>query len=319
MRNSSLIYKYVTPALSASNATGNLSAINSALAAQAGTDVGVYIPSGRWPYNGEINNNSALLFGEDDSVLVGSDGSTSPLCNVNMAGQNPSIRWLTVEIVGATVRSSQFDHNGITFYQCRGGAAIGVTVIGAASIGIHNYGSVNCRVDGCKVYYSLADGISFTGSATKSEATGCYVKGAGDDLFSVVSYAGKVCSTININNFVAEDQRITGRGVTVIGGTDVTYRAGIIRNSQFRGITIASETTYQTEYVDGVLLKDIVIDGTGLNGVNADPGAAGIFVYGRTGYTVANVKTENVRVVSSTGPKTKNLGNSSAIDFTGVI
>lgn len=322
--NRNRFFKSVTPTLSAltADATANRTAINNALVAAKGTDTGVYLPSGSWPYNGTIMIDGATLYGEADSILVGNDGTASPSVAIELRGVNPRALWFTQQITGATVRASNLVNCGFFMNTtAKGGLIKQVTSSGAASSGFFSFGSTSSRMDNAINNGSLADGNHWTFGSTLGECSGCQSNNVGDDYFAVVSYNGEViCSGLLFTNFAGSNQQLNGRGLTVVGGNNVIFRKGTVVNVWQRGIYITSEVAYNTLGVDGVVLADITVTNCGLApGFNADPGAAGVWVGGRVGFPVTNVSTSNVRITGATGPLTLNTGDTTSnISFAGV-
>lgn len=316
----SRLYKPTVLSLSQADAAANRAAINAALLAAKGSDRAVYVPPGRWPYNGTLTVDSATLAGEADSVLAGSDGTATPLCAVILAGYRPQLLGLSVEI-NATTRGSSNNHNAVTLNQARGAAVRGVSIRGSAATGVTNFGGINCSVRGTSVRNNFADGFHHTNGCTDSECIGNTVSGSGDDYFSVVSYQSQAAPVRNvlIADGTGQAQRDSGRGLAVDGGEDVVFRRMTVKDTQTRGVLVYSGGFYATRNAANVLLEDILIDGTGRQaGFNADPGAAAVFTGHNSGST-NGVVTRRVRVRRSTGPLTKNLsGSATSVDFSGV-
>ncbi len=314
------LYRHSVISLSASDAAANTVAINAALTAAKRTDLAVYVPPGRWPYSGPLWIDSATLAGESDSVLVGSDGTTTPMCGVYLGGYMPRLLGLSVEI-DATARGRTNYHNGCTINFARGAIVRGVSIYGPAAYGLSNFGSVSSQIIQVVTDYSWADGIHHTHGSQHAETSGCTVMRSGDDYFPVVSYMDNDDSTRNILfiDCLGDGQRGAGRGLVVDGGEMVTFRRCTVRNVTQRGVYITTEDVYNTRAVQDVLLEDVLIDGCGLDGIDADPGAAGVWLGRQSDRSLDGVVTRRVVVKRSTGPISYDWRNlSTNVDFSGV-
>jgi hypothetical protein len=324
--NISRFFPIVTLTLSAlaANASANLTAINNALTTYANTDTWVWIPPGNWPINGLVNVASAKLAGDPTSVLVASDGTSTPAVGINITGSGAHCFGFTLNTTGATVRGFQLYNNGVTFNQCVNSTCTLVTVNAPSASGFFHYGTTNCRTEACVVNYSLADGFhhsNATVGTTNCECSNPTVVGSGDDFFAVVSYASAnpICNNILIHDFVGTNQQTAGRGATVVGGNNVVYRRGSLSHCATRGIYIASDVSFTTYGVNGVTLDTISVNGTGtVIADQGDPLCAGVFFGGRAGYTVQNVTTTAITVKNNNGPLTRDAGFTSNNSFSGV-
>lgn len=306
--------------LSVSDATANTTAINAALTAAKRTDRAVYVPPGRWPYNGPLWIDSAILAGEPESVLVGSDGTSTPQCCVYLQGYMPRLLGLRLE-VSASARGGTNYHNGVTLNSARGGTVRAVSVNGPAAYAVSNFGSVSSQISQVAAADSWADGIHHTYGSQHGETADCTVLRSGDDYFPVVSYMGDPDTTRNIlfRDCEGNNQLSPGRGLVVDGGEQITFRRCTVRNVRQRGVYITSEDVYSTRAVQGVRLEDVLVDGCGLDGLNADPGAAGVWIGQQSARPVDGVTTLHVKVRGATGPTVYNWGGvATNVDFSGV-
>ncbi|QVN21997.1 right-handed parallel beta-helix repeat-containing protein [Burkholderia pyrrocinia] len=132
---------------------------------------------------------------------------------------------------------------------------------GGASAGIFVFGGVDVAIVGNKVLSTLADGIHMTHGARNVLVQGNVVRGTGDDMIAVVSYRGDGVLSRNVlitGNSL--EGNTWGRGITVVGGADVTISNNIVRNVQVSaGILVAQEDSYRTYGASNVRVENNVI------------------------------------------------------------
>jgi hypothetical protein len=114
----------------------------------------------------------------------------------------------------------------------------------------------------------------------------------------VVSYIhdGTICSNITINNPIVNGTT-WGRGVTVVGGQNITYNNVKVSNTNGAGIYIASEPSYDTMGV-----SNVIVNGGTVTGANYNSGVVhgAILVYaGNGGQPVTGVTIENISVTGT--------------------
>lgn len=170
-----------------------------------------------------------------------------------------------------------------------------VTINGAAGAGVYVLGAGWFNLTGITVNNSRADGISMTGGAHDGVVNNPVTNNTGDDGVSVVSYIhdGTICSNITINNPIVNGTT-WGRGVTVVGGQNITYNNIKVSNTNGAGIYIASEPSYDTMRV-----SNVIVNGGTVTGANYNSGVVhgAILVYaGNAGQPVTGVTIENISV-----------------------
>lgn len=289
----------------------------------------VYIPSGNWHYTGSLYVDSVILYGEPDTVLIGSDGTTQPNCTIVLAGQCPGLKWLTLDIQGAAVKGGP---HAVSMYGARGGVAEGVTVKRPSDMAfIIEAGSKNCRIHGCKALNPLADAYHVQG-ATDSQISDCYAEQAGDDFFAVISEQSDQYITKNVLYIGCRgyDQgtntpKPTGRGCVAAGGSDIVFRNMYCEDVTSHGMSVRQETPYYLDRAtDNVLFDGVEVKNMGhgydWNGVRHYYGMY-VDCYDPA-YPISNVKTINCKVFGAGyAAKTFIGGNgqgTSNIDLSGV-
>lgn len=179
-------------------------------------------------------------------------------------------------------------HDGITLQN--------VLVDGSAAAGVYAYGATGFRFHHVTVRDTRADGIHLTNGSRKGTVTRPRVARSGDDGVAVVSYLQDPvpCSDITITS---PQVRTTtgGRGVSVVGGHDISYRDIDVERSSAAGVYLACEggdfVTHPTTRVS--------VSGGRVVGANTDTAIdhGAVLVYsGRAGGSVSDVTVSNLTV-----------------------
>ncbi|MCW1959783.1 MAG: hypothetical protein KIH64_014810 [Mycobacterium sp.] len=156
---------------------------------------------------------------------------------------------------------------------------------------------------------TLADGIHITAGSRDGRVVGNIVRENGDDMIAVVSYAGRGPAALNtadmLGDLVARRRaqlvqnvliagndvqgQYWGRGITVVGGRDITIRGNRIDNTPLgAGILVAREHNYETFGVSNVLVAGNAISRVQTDRSPFDPdGTFG--TRGRTGHGAIEV------------------------------
>lgn len=182
-----------------------------------------------------------------------------------------------------------------------------VTINGAAGAGVYVLGAGWFNLTGITVNNSRADGISMTGGAHDGVVNNPVTNNTGDDGVSVVSYVadGTICSNITINNPIVNGTT-WGRGVTVVGGQNITYNNIKVSNTNGAGVYVASEPSYNT-----IGVSNIIINGGSVTGANYNSGVVhgAILVYaGNAGQPATGVTIENLSVAGTALTAQREIG-----------
>lgn len=181
-----------------------------------------------------------------------------------------------------------------------------VTVDGSAAAGVFVDGAHQFRLTGVTVRDTLADGIHMTNGASEGIVDRPRTERTGDDGVAVVSYGtDDPCRGITVTGAVVEGTR-WGRGISVVGGRDVTVRDIAVARTSGAGVYIASEgAPYFTGSVAGVR----VAGGT-ITGANTDPAVVhgAVLVYaGRAGQAVTDVTVSDFTITATTPTAQRNV------------
>ncbi|KUY56887.1 right-handed parallel beta-helix repeat-containing protein [Burkholderia sp. RF2-non_BP3] len=130
----------------------------------------------------------------------------------------------------------------------RGVQVLDNVIDGGAGAGIFVFGGADVAIVGNEVLSTLADGIHMTHGSHNILVQGNVVRGTGDDMIAVVSYQAEGVLTRNVlitgNSLEGNPW---GRGITVVGGANVTISNNIVRNVQVSsGILVAQEDSNRT-------------------------------------------------------------------------
>ncbi len=182
-----------------------------------------------------------------------------------------------------------------------------VTIDGSAGAGVYLTGAGYFDLDNVRVIRSLADGIHMTNGSHDGVINNAYTEWTGDDGIAVVSYRsdGVVSKNIVINNPVVNGTT-WGRGVTVVGGENITYHNVTIANTDAAGVYIATEPSYDTYSVAEVQ----ILGGTLVNcNTNPEVVHGGVLLWaGNPDTSISDVRIAGLTVSDTPGSATWILG-----------
>jgi parallel beta-helix repeat protein len=256
-------------------------AVRRAVAAARSAGKSLYFATGTYRYDGFLILDGVSAFGDGaGSVLEAMDPAESA---VILRGGNVSLRALKVTAPGASKRLGPFNAGGVYIDHVNGFTVEGVTVSRVQSAGIIVLGASNGTISGNLVSGSYSDGIHMTGGAHDIVVKGNQVRDTGDDMIAVVSYLddGVVCSSITIVDNDVRGQS-WGRGISVVGGRDVTVQRNTIDDTSGAGVLVNSDGSYGTYGTTGVKVLQNTISRTDRNHIHH----GGIHVEGWPGQLV---------------------------------
>ena len=182
-----------------------------------------------------------------------------------------------------------------------------LTIDGSAGAGVYLTGAGYFELDNVRVIRSLADGIHMTNGSHDGVVNNAYTEWTGDDGIAVVSYRsdGVISKNIVINNPVVNGTT-WGRGVTVVGGENITYNNVTIANTDAAGVYIATEPSYDTYSVTDVR----VVGGTLINcNTNPEVVHGGVLLWaGNPNTSISAVTIAGLTVTDTPGTATWILG-----------
>lgn len=225
-------------------------AINKAIAAAEAAGGSVYLPgtSKSYIYSSCLFFSGITLYGDGDkSLLQASDPHNSA---VVLEGSSPALRHVKIISPHSTTigRQSTPQTAGVVMYQATNFTVDTVHIDTTASVGIMSFSSGGTAIapaviSNCTVANTLADGIHLTDGSCYITESNNTVTNSGDDMFAVVSYMsdGSICHDITITGNSGSGQSANGRGVSVVGGNNVSILNNTIQNVRAAGIYLQSE------------------------------------------------------------------------------
>jgi Right handed beta helix region len=182
-----------------------------------------------------------------------------------------------------------------------------VTIVGSAAAGIFVNGAQNFTIQHVNIDGTRADGLHMTNGAGHGVVDDVHTDRTGDDGVAVVSYKadGARCHDIVVTNVAVGSTR-WGRGMTVVGGTNVTMRNFRIANTSAAGLYVATEgDPYYTQSVDHVTMSD-----GSVTNANQNPGVvhgAILVAAENAGTAINDVSISNVAVAGTTPSAGRNV------------
>jgi hypothetical protein len=207
---------------------------------------------------------------------------------VHLTGDRILVDTVTFEMATqAAGRQEQLNDQKVTV-QGTGIVLRNVLVNKSMASGIFFYGATDFVVEACTVQDTLADGFHSTNSCSGGRFVNCLSQDTGDDGFAVVSYGTDTTACSNfVYTYCRAYRNAAGRGFSVVGGTNVTWKGCYSEESEAAAFYVACETSYSSYGVDGVSIIDCEAMRANRS-TTIDQGA--LFIYcSRAGYTVQNV------------------------------
>ncbi len=243
---------------------------------------------------GKTFTHSAVLRVTSPDVTVAGGGTLLATREASssfaLAADRVVLQDLTLKISGTTKRWDAAEQQRLRIQGHTGIVIRNVSVQGSAAAGIFvHQGAANFLIDHAQVSGTRADGIHMTDGSHDGQVVSPIVRNVGDDGVAVVSYAGDGVRSARITvTSPTVDGVSAGRGVTVVGGSDITYKDIRVSNISAAAVYIAAEGSWNTLGVSNVK----VLGGT-VNGANMSPYTdhGAVLVYnGATGQSVTNVE-----------------------------
>ncbi len=200
---------------------------------------------------------SAVVVEADDVVVDG----------VTLEMRDTSRRWDAYEQMKLRVAG----HTGVVIRH--------VTIEGSAAAGVYvGPGAADFLVEDVRVQDTRADGVHVTGGSHDGVIRRVVATGTGDDGIAVVSYLadGAPVRRIHVQDVEVRDNT-WGRGISVVGGDQVTIEDALVQRTRAAGLYIASEGTPYDTYAP----RQVVVRRVRIEGGNQDPsvGHGAVLVY----------------------------------------
>lgn len=233
-----------------------------------------------------INGNGATLAATNDatsSVQILADNVT--LSNLTLSAPLTGPRYYAPEQHKLVIMA---DHATVK----------NVTINGSAGAGVYLDGAGYFELDNVTVKRSRADGIHMTNGSHDGVVNNARTEWTGDDGIAVVSYVpdGAISRNITINSPTVVGTT-WGRGISVVGGQNITYNNITVSDTNAAGVYIATEPSYNTRPVTGVTVNGGTITNANTN-TTIRHGA--ILVYaGNAGTSISTVTFKNLTIVNT--------------------
>ena len=220
---------------------------------------------------GTVFAHSAVLH-----VRVAGEQVTGPGTLLATAEQTSSV-WIeadnvvldgpTLATASTTQRWSAWEQMGLRIENRTGDVVRNVTVTGSAAAGIYVGGASDFTLDHDTVTDTRADGIHMTDGANGGTVVSPVTRNTGDDGVAVVSYRqdGIPCHDITVTGARVEGTS-GGRGMSVVGGTHITYTSFEVDGSAAAGVYVAAEGSWDT-----AAPVDVTVSHGSIVGANTDP------------------------------------------------
>lgn len=203
-------------------------------------------------------------------------------------------------------RGSSYHHQRFTIYNCDNFTGIDMRISGSYAGGIFvAAGSENWYFERPVIRNTRADGFHVSSGSKYGEVLHPQLHNVGDDGFAVVSYNADLatCSNITVDGCRVGGQ-YHGRGMTVVGGSDIEYRNFEITSSRAAGLYIGVESgSYVTKSVERVVATGGKLIGCSQAGSVEGHPAVLVFNSATDGRITNDVEVSYVTIEDVPGPK----------------
>lgn len=182
-----------------------------------------------------------------------------------------------------------------------------VNIDGSAGAGVFVDGAQNFSIRDLTVHGTRADGLHMTNGAGNGVVEGVRTDQTGDDGVAVVSYGADAasCHDITVSDVHVGSTR-WGRGMTVVGGTNIAMRGFTVADTDSAGVYVATEgDPYFTRTVENVSISDGTVTGANRN-AGIVQGAVLVAVE-NPGTEVRNVSISDIRIASTPPSAERNV------------
>lgn len=207
---------------------------------------------------------SRSLVVRTQGVVVSGYGATLVATNpdeqsLNVTGANAVIAGLTLR--GTGDKRLESEGSAKVVVHGSGIQILDTRIQGGASAGIFVSGATGVVLAGNSVSSTLADGIHITGGSQNVLVSGNTVTGTGDDMIAIVSYEK---DGIPSRNILVTGNKVSGnywgRGLSVVGGTNVTLSDNTVQGVQkAAGILVAQEDGYRSYNATNIVIRNNTI------------------------------------------------------------
>jgi len=200
-----------------------------------------------------MNSGSKLLFSDDATVYVKPDSVTGLIFeNLTIDAGAPAVRGIEAALY---------------LMDCSETFVTNLRVLSAAGTGYICNGGADHHISNSHVNDTLADGFHWTDKATRFTGTNLTTEDTGDDSFAIIGYSvdgGRVTEGL-LTGLVAHDS--AADMLRIAGGDGIVVSGFYGKTSTVHGIIIGQDDTYNTYSSQNCVVKDVVLDSVGSQGV----------------------------------------------------
>jgi len=168
--------------------------------------------------------------------------------SLTVSAPRVTVSGITLTIASTTRRWDAYEQQRLRLDGATGAVVRDVVVDGSAAAGVYvGGGTSGFLLERVTVENTRADGIHMTQGARDGRVVAPVVRDVGDDGVAVVSYRpdGAPCARISITS-PSVDGSTGGRGLSVVGGTDVDITGIDVRDTYGAGVYVAAEGGWNT-------------------------------------------------------------------------
>lgn len=256
-------------------------------------------------------HSDVLVVGVPDVLVLG--GGTLLAADESRSSLQVEADRVTVQDVRLAVRSTTRRWDAPAQHRLYVGAHTGVVlervqVTGSAAAGVFLAGATDFLLADLAVSDTRADGVHLTGGSARGTVRAPHISRSGDDAVAVVSYLGDgaLCHDIAVSH-PRVDTTTGGRGLTVVGGEDVSYTDIDVRGSAAAAVYVACEgDPYNTFPTRRVQVRGGTVQGAN---TDAEIDHGSVLVYsGRAGGQVADVDIRDLRISGTRPSASRQVG-----------
>ncbi len=254
--------------------TNDTAAIQNAIKS-LGSGGSVYFPAGTYVQNDliEVNKSGVVLWGYSGAVIKATNPERQ---SIKFTASDTGLYGLTLTST-STVRLGDLEDQRVVLMSSNH-VVKDNTIKNSSATGIFIFGAADYLIENNTIEDTLADGIHNTAGAKRGTIKGNTLRHVGDDSIAVVSYRSDSQLTENITVTNNKTYDGVGRGLTVVGGRNITFQNNHVENTRAAGVYVAAESSYATYGGHNIKIIDNTI-------VKANYGApaldhSAIFIYG---------------------------------------
>lgn len=263
---------------------------------------------------GEYRHSAVLTVSVPDVTISGSGAvlmaTREERSAFSVAADRVVVEGLTFGVTQTTRRWFAFEQMKIRIAGHDGVVLRDVTVTGSAAAGIFvGDGASGFLIERATVRDSRADGIHMTDGVHDGRVVSPLVERSGDDGVAVVSYGtdAEPCRGITVTS-PQVNGTTWGRGLSVVGGEDITYSDVSVSGSNAAGIYIAVEgEPYNTRSVRGVRVERGTVTSANLN-ETVDHGAVLVFHGRSSGESLSDTTVTDLTITDTSTTASRNVG-----------